>query len=418
MIVISGEILEKVLKKKKSADVFFNCWDKGDVYNLIQDKNFQVAVHGTLLYTTDKEFISIADEGKNNDLVRIIVRKYLAGFKTSMENSSELMKVIGYVKNGKNWEEVPVQIVPVKKDIFSRFRGILETNALSNKKVFIIGLGSGGSQLASELSNSGVMYLCLMDYDRYEVSNVMRQLPGLSHVGRYKTNAIADLIKDKNPFAKIQTWTAKVSWKIIDEIRKVVQKVDLAICATDSKESKLIMNRVCFEEKKPCIFPGAFRRAYGGQILFVRPGKSLCYQCFCMYVPKFAKDEEISNLEQAEGLAYTDRPVPIEPGLSNDIAPISTMTVKLAIQELIKDTNTTLESLNDDLVASWYLWINRREAGTQFEDLKPLEFNIDGMHILRWYGIDVKPHPACPVCGDFQGHLAKQAGIDLPFSDV
>jgi hypothetical protein len=90
------------------------------------------------------------------------------------------------------------------------------------------------------------------------------------------------------------------------------------------------------------------------------------------------------------------------------------MVVKLVIQELLKGTETTLRSLDDDLVAPWLLWLNRREIGTQYENLEPLEFNVGGMHILRWYGIDVKRHPACPVCGDFEGELARRECLRLP----
>ena len=43
-----------------------------------------------------------------------------------------------------------------------------------------------------------------------------------------------------------------------------------------------------------------------------------------------------------------------------------------------------------------------------YADLEPLEFNIDGMHVMRWYGIAVEPHPACPVCGDFEGHMKQK----------
>ena len=78
------------------------------------------------------------------------------------------------------------------------------------------------------------------------------------------------------------------------------------------------------------------------------------------------------------------------------------MVAKLIIQELLKDTKTTLRSLDDDLVAPWYLWLNRREIDTQYESLEPLEFNVDGMHVLRWYGVAIERHPGCPVCGNFE----------------
>ena len=65
-------------------------------------------------------------------------------------------------------------------------------------------------------------------------------------------------------------------------------------------------------------------------------GKSLCFQCFINSLPKQERDTEMTSIERAEGLAYTDKPVPIEPGLSTDIAPINQMVVKLAIQELLR----------------------------------------------------------------------------------
>ena len=76
------------------------------------------------------------------------------------------------------------------------------------------------------------------------------------------------------------------------------------------------------------------------------------------------------------------------------------MAVKVGMQYLLRNIKTTLRSLDEDLVAPLYLWLNRREG--QFKNLDPLEYNIGGMHVLRWYGMDVKPDPECPVCGDFK----------------
>ena len=87
------------------------------------------------------------------------------------------------------------------------------------------------------------------------------------------------------------------------------------------------------------------------------------------------------------------------------------MVVKLAIQELLKGTQTSLRSLDEDLVAPWYIWLNRREKGTQYEKLDPLEFNVAGMRILRWYGIDFKRNEACPTCGNFEQQLTMEEEV-------
>jgi len=118
-----------------------------------------------------------------------------------------------------------------------------------------------------------------------------------------------------------------------------------------------------------------------------------------MQLPEVANDVVVSS-NIAERISYSDHPVAVEPGLSNDISPAIMMSVKLIIQELLKSNQTTtLRSLDEDLIAPWYLWLNRRENGTPYENLKPLGYDINGLKILRWYGIEINRDPHCPVCG-------------------
>jgi len=303
-------------------------------------------------------------------------------------------------------EELRVIIPPVKEELFSRINGIYETAVLADKKVCIIGLGSGGSPIALELAKQGVQHFLLIDPDRLEIENISRHICGISDLGRYKTKAVRDMIKNKNPYAKIITLEADIAKITEEEKETVLNDIDLVICCTDNRESKLVINRFCIEHNLVCIYGGAFRRAYGGQVLRVIPRKSMCYQCYISSMPNIASDNEISSNRQIERIAYSDIPdIPIEPGLSTDIAPISTFIVKLAILELLKGCQHTLQSLYDDLEASLYLWFNRREPKTQWEKiLSPMEFLIDKMSILRWYGVHTKRNEKCPTCGNyFQG---------------
>jgi molybdopterin/thiamine biosynthesis adenylyltransferase len=399
MIVISGEFLKSLAECPGTNDISFFSLDEGDVYStLIKTRRPVDSVPGTVYIRSDTENVQFTAIGKATDKVRVIVD---ASSKVSCDSSVlHSVKATGFVRSEFGWIESPVQIVPVRGEMFSRLHGIIETYVLSGKKVFTAGLGSGGSTIAVELAKSGVDHFFLMDHDQIEIGNVARHEAGLSDVGRFKTKVVAERIHEKNPCAEIEMWEEKVSSENAELVQEIVRKVDIVICATDSRPSKLLLNRLCVEENKPCIFAGVFRRAYGGQIQVVRSRVSPCYQCFLMLLPEQDQDQEVSSREQANNLSYTDRPVAVEPGLANDIAPISTMVVKLVIQELLKGTETTLASLNQDLVAPLFWWLNRRESGTQYEKLKPLEYNISGMHILRWYGIAIERVPECPVCGE------------------
>jgi hypothetical protein len=65
--------------------------------------------------------------------------------------------------------------------------------------------------------------------------------------------------------------------------------------------------------------------------------------------------------------------------------------------ELSKGLNSGIKSLEEDLVADFYIWANRRE--NLYETWSKLEYNYTKPSILRWYGAKVERDPNCMVCG-------------------
>ena len=416
MVVGPGELIQSLARTPGAHSV--NVFGREDeaVYSLLPQRLMNGGCAGRSSWAIRTlRCRSLAAIGTEADRVRILVRRDAADVDGAAEASP---KVTGYVRSGQIWVKDEVIVVPIREALCCRFGGLLETDRLADKRVFAVGVGSGGAPGVVHLVQSGVMRFDLMDPDRLEVGNIMRHPLGLSDVGRYKTKAMADFIRDKNPYAEVRTWEEPASWDNLDLLRELIREADVVLASTDNRISKIILNRLCVEEGKVVIIGTAFRRAYGGQVLRVRPGKSLCYQCFLQTLPEQAKDQQISSAEQAAGLAYTDRLVPIEPGLSLDIAPIPQMQAKLALMESLRGTETTFSSLYEDLVAPLYIWTNRREQDTDYANLEPLEFNIDGMHVMRWYGVAIGRDPACPVCGDFEGEMAKAYGITVTPEDV
>ena len=294
----------------------------------------------------------------------------------------------------------------------SRRAGLLETDVLAHRSICVIGLGTGGIHIALELAKTGVGKFSLVDEDRLEVGNVSRHHAGLSFVGRRKVHAARDLLLENNPKAIVDIYPFHADAQHQDTLRRIIDDSDLVICATDNRPSKLFVNALCVQSARPAIFGGAFRRAYGGQILRVRPHDTACYHCFVLTMPDTEADQEVSSEEDALAIAYSDQPVPVEPGLSLDVAPISIMAAKLALQELIRNEESSLHVLDRDLEAGWYLWINRPEPGTKYASWPPLSESTDEMTVLRWYGIYLDIDPGCPTCGDFEKALKEQYGIE------
>lgn len=310
-------------------------------------------------------------------------------------------------------EELHVTVAHVQPELSVRRAGLLETSVLSDRTILCVGLGTGGAHVAVELAKSGVGRFALVDPDRLSVGNVVRHPGPLSQVGRKKVNVVRDLIHEKNPDAAVSVHPIDASHESIEEIRGLVRQADVVVCGTDNRPSKLLLNRLALEAKVPALYGGAFRRAYGGQVLRVRPGTSPCHQCFIDAMPEQASDEEISSAAAADAVAYSDRPVAIEPGLSLDVTPIATFLAKLTLNELLIGKQSSFRALNRDYDAPWYLWLNRPEPGTPYADWPPLSESMDEMTINRWYGIYFDRDPACSACGDFIGATAAAFGLSL-----
>jgi molybdopterin/thiamine biosynthesis adenylyltransferase len=311
--------------------------------------------------------------------------------------------------------DVPLEVavVEVQPALSARRAGLLESSVLNNRSVVCFGLGTGGAYAAIELAKCGVRRFALVDPDRLAVGNVVRHPGGISHVGRRKVNVIRDLILEKNPEAEVSIHPFAASAENVEAIRPLISAANIVICGTDNRPSKLLINQLCIEANIPAVYGGAFRRAYGGQVLRVRPRVSACQQCFISAMPEQAADVEISSPSEAEAVAYSDRPVAVEPGLSLDVLPIANFLTKLALLELLLGKSTSLDVLRRDFDAPWYLWLNRPEPGTQYAKLPPLSESSDEMTINRWYGVYLERDPACPACGDFLNSTAASYGIDI-----
>jgi molybdopterin/thiamine biosynthesis adenylyltransferase len=420
MIVLTNDVVARHGERGGVFALRFRCMDDGDVHSSIGAEDAAGTVPGSVCFARDRSEIDVMEFGSPDDHVRVVVvlRDRPAGRVALDGGTHGRWDTTGYVLRDDRWETDRVDVVEMSRELSARTRGLFETTVLADKCVFIPGLGSVGSVVALEMNKSGVGRSILMDHDRVETGNVVRHVAGLCDVGRRKTMVVRDAIRDKNPAAIVETFDRKVGWDTKDLVDRLVRRSDLVICAADTREARLILNLACIKNSKPLIVTGAFRRAYGGQVLVVHPGSGPCYQCFLMNLSQDERERPARPVEWTEPVAYSDRPVPIEPGLSNDIAPISHMIVKLSLQHLLQGRPTTLQSLDEYLVAPWYLWLNRRETRTCYEQLEPLGFGTNGMRILRWYGIAMQRNPACPVCGNYVDAASQAEGVEIDQSDV
>lgn len=105
-------------------------------------------------------------------------------------------------------------------------------------RVAVAGLGGLGSHVAVMLARAGVGHLHLVDFDRVDLSNLNRQAYWITHLGQYKTQAMAEIVRGINPYLEVEIHTARLGTENIPEIFRG----DTLVCeAFDKAESKAML---------------------------------------------------------------------------------------------------------------------------------------------------------------------------------
>ena len=111
---------------------------------------------------------------------------------------------------------------------------------LRNAKVAVAGLGGLGSNIAVMLARSGVGHLLLVDYDVVDVTNLNRQMYGISHIGKPKTQALTEILYQINPYLTYESHCTKVTE---DNIEKLFMEFPIVCEAFDRPDQKAMLVR-------------------------------------------------------------------------------------------------------------------------------------------------------------------------------
>lgn len=89
--------------------------------------------------------------------------------------------------------------------------GIEIQDNFTSATVAICGLGGLGSNIAFALARAGVGKLLLIDFDRVDITNLHRQQYKADQIARYKTEALAENLKEVSPYTEITLHTVKLT---------------------------------------------------------------------------------------------------------------------------------------------------------------------------------------------------------------
>ena len=117
--------------------------------------------------------------------------------------------------------------------------------AFSSATVAVCGLGGLGSNIAIALARAGIGKLILIDFDRVDITNLHRQQYKTDQIGRYKTEALADNLREIAPYIELEIHTEHITE---ENAVTLLQGVDIICEAFDNAEAKAMLTDIVLSE--------------------------------------------------------------------------------------------------------------------------------------------------------------------------
>lgn len=265
---------------------------------------------------------------------------------------------------------------------WSRVEGLIGAEnlaLLATKRVVVVGLGSGGGSAALSLAMSGIGHFILVDDDMLEEGNVVRHVADRRYVGQPKTEAVADLIRQRNPQAHVETRFGR-----IEDHMDVLDHADLLVSAVDNENAKYVLNQAALDRNLTAVYAGVYERGEGGDVVIIYPYDGPCYACWAVEL----RDEKAVTTGPVEELDYgmigPQGTLEAEPGLWLHVMRVASAQAHMVLNELLKGTDAYEPMPGNTVIL----------ANTALEIITG---QITPPHGAVWVTIDRDPH--CLVCG-------------------
>lgn len=285
-------------------------------------------------------------------------------------------------------------------DRVERLIGTANLTRLAQKRVAVIGLGSGGGFVALTLAMSGVGKFVLIDDDTLDETNIVRHVADRRYLGQPKVEAVADLIRQRNPKAEITTVIGR-----IEGAAEALDGADLIVVGVDGENPKYVINQAALQRHLTAVYAGVYERGEGGDVVVIRPYDGPCYACWAAEL----RDElaAVKNFGEAEldyGMIGESGTLEAEPALWMHVTRVASAQADMALNELLKGSETyKIMPGNTVILANVALEI------------------IDGQTSLPYTAVwaTIDRNPDCLICGDhFRRHEALSEQQDVSLDDL
>lgn len=318
--------------------------------------------------------------------LHIMVEKDLLTLKVDLYHSEE---------NKQSIVDVDVEFVDLNRLFVRIDQEETPLRVLSQKRVAIVGMGSGGALLALYLAKSGIKEFIFIDDDQIETHNIIRHICDLDNLGRFKTFTVKDFIEARIPDVKIKTVERKFDLHTkadFDFYYNLLSGVDLIAAVSGEHDVNYAINDFVHSNQLnfPIIYAGTFDGVKGGLMFKVDPRKDeYCYHC--IYSKPDGSIQAIPTTIELEQKISYDRTLQeqlAQPGLGLDIDNLTILVSKFCLDILLTEEEHGLYHFPQN----FYMWFNRTIMQADGSSVK-----FEGLEL--YYYEDLEKAPNCPFHG-------------------
>ena len=143
------------------------------------------------------------------------------------------------------WEVV--NLIPTKEEwnkaLYER-HGEDVQKKFSAATIALCGLGGLGSNIAISLARAGIGKLILIDFDKVDITNLHRQQYKANQIGKDKTDALSENLKEIAPYIGIESHTVRITE---DNAVELLKDADIICEAFDNAECKAMLTNLILE---------------------------------------------------------------------------------------------------------------------------------------------------------------------------
>ncbi len=161
---------------------------------------------------------------------------------------------------------------------------------LNDAKVLVVGAGGLGCAILPYLTASGIENIGIIDGDTIEESNLHRQiLYNEKGIDKKKVHVAKQHLEVLNSHTKIEIYDCYLTGENAIQIFKIY---DIIVDATDSLQTRYLINDACVITKKPFVYGSIYR--FEGQVSVLNYKNGPTYRCLFKN-----NDVEITNCQES-----------------------------------------------------------------------------------------------------------------------